>query len=360
MYALEELGWSDQLTTDFEPHFAEGLAPARVAVQHRGAYVLYSALGELRATVAGRLEHVAAGAGELPAVGDWVAVAARPDEGAATIQAVLPRRTKFSRKVTLGAAEEQVLAANIDTVFLLSSLNEDLNLRRLERYLAMAWESGAQPVIVLTKTDLSDDVAGQTLQVESVAYGVPVHPISSITGDGLALVRSYLAPGQNRRAARLVRCRQVDPRQHARRRGASRSERDPRVGRRGPSHHHLPAARPPPGGRPRARYAWTARDSVVGVGRRPRRDVRRHRGARGAVSLLGLRARHRARLRHPGGPRQRHARRRALDELQEAPARARAPRAPARQAPAVRGAQALDTGRRRGARANAREAQGGR
>ena len=196
MYALEELGWSDQLTTDFEPHFVEGLAPARVAVQHRGVYILYSAFGELRATVTGRLEHVAAGAGELPAVGDWVAAAVRADEGAATIQAVLPRRTKFSRKVTLGAAEEQVLAANIDTVFLLSSLNEDLNLRRLERYLAMAWESGAQPVVVLTKTDLSDDVAGQTLQVESVAYGVPVHPISSITGDGLALVRSYLAPGR--------------------------------------------------------------------------------------------------------------------------------------------------------------------
>ena len=196
MYALEELGWSDQLSTALEPHLAGGLAPARVAVQHRGAYVLYSTLGELRATVAGRLEHAAAGAGELPAVGDWVAVAARPDEGSATIQAVLPRRTKFSRKVTLGAAEEQVLAANIDTVFLLTSLNEDLNLRRIERYLAMAWESGAQPVIVLSKTDLSGDVAAQTLEVESVAYGVPVHAISSLTGDGLELVRSYLAPGQ--------------------------------------------------------------------------------------------------------------------------------------------------------------------
>ncbi len=88
-----------------------------------------------------------------------------------------------------------MLAANIDTVFLLTSLNEDLNLRRLERYLAMAWESGAQPVIVLTKTDLSDDVAAQMLLVEAVAYGVPVHPISSISGDGLELVQSYLTPG---------------------------------------------------------------------------------------------------------------------------------------------------------------------
>jgi ribosome biogenesis GTPase / thiamine phosphate phosphatase len=195
LYSLAELGWSDRLSTEFEQHAGDGLVPARVAVQHRGAYTVYATGGELRATVAGRLEHVAAGAGDLPAVGDWVAVAARPGEGTATIQAVLPRRTKFSRKVTLGAAEEQVLAANVDTVFLLTSLNEDLNLRRLERYLALAWESGAQPVVVLTKTDLSHEVESQTLLVESIAYGVPVHAISSLTGDGLDLVRSYLRPG---------------------------------------------------------------------------------------------------------------------------------------------------------------------
>ena len=196
MYALHDLGWSDQLVTDFEPHLAAGLVPARVAVQHRGAYVVLAELGELRATVAGRLEHAAAGAGDLPAVGDWVAVAPRTEEVAATIHAVLPRRTKFSRKVAHQAAEEQVLAANVDTVFLLTSLNEDLNLRRLERYLALAWESGADPVIVLTKTDLSQDVETDVLRVEAVAFGVPVHPISSLTGDGLEVVRSYLRPGR--------------------------------------------------------------------------------------------------------------------------------------------------------------------
>ncbi|MEJ7793382.1 MAG: ribosome small subunit-dependent GTPase A [Gaiellaceae bacterium] len=196
MNALQELGWSDQLTNDFEPHAAAGLVPARVAVQHRGAYVLLSGGGELRATVAGRLEHEASGSGDLPAVGDWVAVAHRPDEGTATIQAVLPRRTKFSRKVAHLAAAEQVLAANVNTVFLVSSLNEDLNLRRLERYLALAWESGAEPVIVLTKTDLSTTVARQVLDVEAIAFGVPVHPISNLTGDGLELIRSYLRPGR--------------------------------------------------------------------------------------------------------------------------------------------------------------------
>lgn len=196
MYALQDLGWTDSHTTDFEPHAAAGLVPARVAAQHRGAYVLFSELGELRAEIAGRLSHEAAGPGDLPAVGDWVAAAVRPDEGAATVRHVLPRRTKFSRKVALNATEEQVLAANVDAVFLLMSLNADYNLRRLERYLATAWESGAQPVVVLTKTDLVDDVAERVLEVEAIAYGVPVHAISSLTGDGLELVRSHLAPGR--------------------------------------------------------------------------------------------------------------------------------------------------------------------
>src|SRR4029453_11053153 len=138
----------------------------------------------------------AAGAGDLPAVGDWVAVAARPEEQAATIRHVFARRTKFSRKVAPGGAEEQGLAANVDAVFLVMSLNEDFNLRRLERYITMAWESGAKPVIVLTKTDLYPEFALRVLEVEAIAFGVPVHAISSLTGDGLELVRAHLAPGQ--------------------------------------------------------------------------------------------------------------------------------------------------------------------
>ena len=196
MYTLPDLGWTDVHEADFELHAAAGLTPARVAAQHRGGYVLFAELGELRADVAGRLEHRAAGAGDLPAVGDWVAFAVRPEERAGTIQHVLPRRTKFSRKVALNAAEEQVLAANVDTVFLLMSLNEDYNLRRLERYVASAWESGAQPVILLTKTDLDPAWASKAAEVEAIAFGIPVHPISSLTGDGLDLVRAHLAPGR--------------------------------------------------------------------------------------------------------------------------------------------------------------------
>ena len=158
---LTTLGWDDANARQFEPHAADGLVPGRVTVQHRGAYDVLTEPGELRCDVAGRLCDESTSPADLPAVGDWVAVAARPDEHAGTIQAVLPRRTKFSRKTAWQAAEEQVLAANVDVVFIVTSLNEDLNLRRLERYLILARESGARPVIVLTKADLAADVRGR-------------------------------------------------------------------------------------------------------------------------------------------------------------------------------------------------------
>ena len=195
MHDLIALGWDDVLAEQFEPHSRAGLRPGRVAVQHRGAYDVLTAEGELRCDVAGRLYEEAASPADLPAVGDWVAVAARSDERAGTVQAVLPRRTKFSRKTAWQASEEQVLAANVDVVLIVSSVNEDLNLRRLERYLTLAWESGARPVLVLTKSDLSDDVSGAVAAVESVAFGAPVHAISNVTGEGLDEVRAYLEPG---------------------------------------------------------------------------------------------------------------------------------------------------------------------
>jgi ribosome biogenesis GTPase / thiamine phosphate phosphatase len=123
-------------------------------------------------------------------VGDWVVVR---DE---TIQAVLPRRSAFSRKVARAATEEQVLAANVDTVFLVTALNGDLNLRRLERYLALAWESGASPVLVLTKADLCGDVGGALRAVGPVTIGVPTHAISNLTGAGLDELEPHLAPAR--------------------------------------------------------------------------------------------------------------------------------------------------------------------
>jgi ribosome biogenesis GTPase / thiamine phosphate phosphatase len=187
---LHDLGWSDQLETEFEPHAADGLVPARVAVEHRGAYVVYSEAGEQRAQVSPKLRSRAKNAADFPAVGDWVALR----EG--LVEAVLPRRTKFSRKAAFSESDEQVVAANVDVLFLVTAFGRDFNVRRLERYLVMAWESGAAPAILITKSDLADDVEAPVLEAESVAFGVPVHAVSGVTGEGLDAVRRYLTEGR--------------------------------------------------------------------------------------------------------------------------------------------------------------------
>lgn len=192
MPTLRELGWDDTRAEEFTPHAAAGLVAGRVAVQHRGAHDVLTEDAELRCDVAGRLYDEAGSPADLPAVGDWVAVAPRADEHAGTIQAILSRRTKFSRKTAWQAAEEQVVAANVDVVFIVTSIVGDLSLRRLERYLILARESGARPVILLAKSDLAADVPGAVAEIGSVAFDLPVHAISSVTGDGLEAVRATL------------------------------------------------------------------------------------------------------------------------------------------------------------------------
>ena len=191
MPALEALGWDAASVSAFEQLQEDNLFPARVAAQHRGEYVLIAEEGELRARAAGRLFYDHEVGGELPAVGDWVGV--RPP---ATITSILPRRSAFVRKTAGLGSTEQVLAANVDSAFLLAGLDDDFSLRRLERYVTTAWESGAAPVVVLTKTDLCADVDEAVLAVESVAIAVPVHAVSNVSGDGLDALDSYLAPGR--------------------------------------------------------------------------------------------------------------------------------------------------------------------
>lgn len=180
---LHRLGWDDGWHAAFEEHRAAGLAPARVAAQHRGAYDLLGEAGQMRAPAAAHLARNE----QLPAVGDWVGIA----DG--FVEAVLPRRTHISRKEVFDVVREQVLAANIDIAFLVQGLPQDYNVRRLERYLAMAWESGAQPVVVLTKTDLVDDVAPFVEEVETITLGAcPVVALSAITGDHVEDLRLFL------------------------------------------------------------------------------------------------------------------------------------------------------------------------
>jgi len=193
---LAQLGWTPALEEQFAPHAADGLEPARVAVEHRDAYVIYTARGERQAELSGRLRHAAAERGDLPAVGDWVAATTTDP---ALVQAVLPRKTKFSRMAATdqdGRTIEQVVAANVDVVFLTAGLDGDLNVRRLERYLTLAWESGASPVVVLTKLDLCDDVEAALVEVDSVTVGVPVHTVSNVTGEGVEELATYLSEGR--------------------------------------------------------------------------------------------------------------------------------------------------------------------
>ncbi len=192
---IEQFGWSDALQHQFAVHAAQGLIPARVTVQQRGHYDIATDAGELTATLAGRFTYDAE-EGDYPVTGDWVAVEARPIEGTATIHHVLPRATSFVRRASgPGAARAQVVAANVDVALLAASLNADLNPRRIERYLATAWESGAQPVIVLTKADTCADADGLIGEIEAVAMGAPVIAVSAVTGAGLDRLRAYLRPG---------------------------------------------------------------------------------------------------------------------------------------------------------------------
>jgi ribosome biogenesis GTPase len=189
---LESLGWDASYADAFRPFEQEGLAPARVAVEHRIEYVVYTEHGELRAELSGKLRHDE----EHPAVGDWLAIAPRPDEGRATIHAVLPRRSAFVRKVAWTETKPQVVAANVDVVFVVCGLDANYNTRRLERFLTLAWESGAQPIVLLTKADLCDDVASRVLEIESIAFGVPVYAVSAPRGDGVDTVRSHVPHGR--------------------------------------------------------------------------------------------------------------------------------------------------------------------
>lgn len=200
MHRLEALGWNsyfaNQITTDDDPC----LLPARVAEEQRGSYRLLSESGSWYAELAGRLRHQL----ELeeairPCVGDWVLArvpAGEPGSGTALIDRALARRTRFSRKEAGERTAEQVVAANIDTVFLVQSMNRDLNPRRVERYLALLWESGADPVLVLSKSDLREDSAEALESIERVAGGVPIHAVSAVTPGGLEPLAPYLAPGR--------------------------------------------------------------------------------------------------------------------------------------------------------------------
>jgi ribosome biogenesis GTPase len=191
---LSSLGWDSSFEEQWQRCATPGQVPARIAADHRGAYEVWAAEGSGRARVAGRLRHEL---DALPGVGDWVALDAAPSPNrTAVIERILDRRTAFLRGAAGRKASAQIVAANVDTVFVVCGLDEDFNVRRIERYVARVWASGAKPVVVLSKADLTEDAAARVDEVAANAPGVTVLAISALRGDGLAELRDHLAPGR--------------------------------------------------------------------------------------------------------------------------------------------------------------------
>jgi len=192
---LQRAGWNEFWSKCFEDFFNRGLMPARVLAQHRHAYSIWTETGEANAEIAGSLLYRASPA-ELPAAGDWVAIRQYSAGDLAIIHDVVPRKTKFSRKASGAAAEEQVIAANIDLLFVVCGLDHDYNLRRLERYLVAAGQSGAAAVIVLNKADLCRDVDERIAEVAAIAPTVPTIAVSATSVDVVAALMPLIAPGE--------------------------------------------------------------------------------------------------------------------------------------------------------------------
>lgn len=193
--SLELLGWNNFFRAGFQEFADAGLQPARVALEHRNGYTLVTEQGELRAELSGRLRHTTADRWQLPAVGDWVAVAVENGNDLGIIHAVVPRRSAFSRNAVGGRTEQQIVAANIDTLVIVVGLDGNFNLRRIERYLAAAWDSGATPMVVLNKADQCPNLAERLAEVESVAIGTTVVAISALEGEEIEPLQRLLRPG---------------------------------------------------------------------------------------------------------------------------------------------------------------------
>jgi ribosome biogenesis GTPase len=192
---LEKWGWNEHFSDHFEPYALKNFTPGRVISENMNHIRLLTESGEIMAKSSGALYYKSKNKGDLPAVGDWVAAKIKHDpETYGVIHAVLPRKSKFSRKIPGRTTVEQTLAANIDTVFIVMGLDTNFNLRRVERFLTVGWESGAQPVVLLNKEDLAEnskELEEQTLSISGIA---PVHTISALNDSNLNILEQYLAP----------------------------------------------------------------------------------------------------------------------------------------------------------------------
>ncbi len=194
---MDVLGWTPEREAAFADHAEAGLVPGRVVSQQRDVAHAVTASGPVDVHVQRGFRRLAEGPASFPTVGDWVALEPL-GEGEGALRAVLPRSSAFSRGQSErgGRASGQILAANVDTALLVAALDRDFNLRRVERYLALAWSSGATPVILLNKADLCEDVPARVAEIAGIADETPIHPISARTGAGLEILDRYLVPGR--------------------------------------------------------------------------------------------------------------------------------------------------------------------
>lgn len=188
---LKKLGFNAFVEKHFEKCKLENLSIGRISAEHKESYKIFSKNGELSAFISGKFRNNCKTRENFPAVGDWVLFEEVNGENKAIIQQILPRKSKFSRKVAGKETQEQIIASNVDFAFIVSALNYDFNLRRIERYLSLIWQSDAAPVIVLTKTDLCPDVQNKIIEVQNIALGVDIHAINNISADGIDAFWEY-------------------------------------------------------------------------------------------------------------------------------------------------------------------------
>ncbi len=193
---LTKLGWNAERDAQFAPHRAKGLVPARVAVEDKHFYRVWTAEAELSAQVTGKFIHESRrDHSVLPKVGDWVAIKLVPNEEKAMIQAILPRRTRITRKMTGRDTAEQILATNVETVFMVTAADASFNAARLERMLVMAHDSGARPVVILNKIDLCDDLDAKLAEATRVAGDALVLAACALTGRGVKKLSALIKSG---------------------------------------------------------------------------------------------------------------------------------------------------------------------
>lgn len=198
MDKLLELGWNDFFSINYTPNIERGMTVARVSCENRNNYHLLGEFGEATAQISGSFRYDAKNKSELPAVGDWVVASLHGNADEAVIHKILPRRTSIVRKAAGDSTVAQIISANVDTVFIMSGLDDNYNLRRIERYLSLVWHSDAIPVVVLNKSDLlldPLDIAAVMGDMESIALGVPVHFISALEEQGIDELSQYLVAG---------------------------------------------------------------------------------------------------------------------------------------------------------------------